>query len=328
MRTHARTSLLVLLAALVLSGCGQAAVPRDAVASVNGEEIPADLFERLVTAQVNNPGSALAEATGETRVEQIESLQRQILTQLIRTEIVSQAAVEYGIEVTDQEVEGRFEQEVAFRGSPEDFAMRLAELGYTEEDARRILRSVLLQQKFEQEFTADVDVSEEELRAVYEERKAIDYQLADVSHILVETEAEAKEILDLLEGGADFAELAEERSIDEVSAAQGGSLGRAPRGAYVEAFDEAVWNAEEGELVGPVQTQFGFHIIRVEEFVEIPFEEAREEIRSQLVGQTGQGQLQARIQELFRNADVSVDSRFGRYDPESGQVVAPDTLGS
>ena len=85
------------------------------------------------------------------------------------------------------------------------------------------------------------------------------------SHILVETEAEADAILDRLEGGADFAELAASESIDTGSGANGGAL---PcdltsnfEAAYVPEFVEAALAAEIGEPVGPVQSEFGYHII-------------------------------------------------------------------
>ncbi|MBW3554471.1 MAG: SurA N-terminal domain-containing protein, partial [Gemmatimonadetes bacterium] len=68
-----------------------------------------------------------------------------------------------------------------------------------------------------------------------------------------------------IRGGADFAEVATRESADEVSAEQGGSLGTIQRGQTVPAFEEAVWSARIGEVTEPVQTQFGYHLIRVEE---------------------------------------------------------------
>src|SRR5690606_1305413 len=84
-----------------------------------------------------------------------------------------------------------------------------------------------------------------------------------VRHILVETEPEAEAIVAELADGADFATLAQERSIDPGSGAQGGDLGEQPRGAYVESFEAAVWDAEVGEVVGPVESDFGFHVLEV-----------------------------------------------------------------
>jgi len=319
-------SLVGLLATLVLGACGQAP-SGDAVATVNGVTIPSDLFERLVTAQVNNPESPIAATTGAERVVQIANLQRQVLTQLVRTVVLDAAATELGVEVTQEQIQDRFDQEIAFRGDPEAFGLRIAELGYTDADARDVLRSVLLQEGFETAFTAEIEIAEDDLRAYYEERRPFEYELVDARHILVDTGEEAQDILALLEGGSDFDQLAQERSTDSASAVQGGSLGRAPRGSYVEAFEDAVWSAEVGELVGPVETQFGFHVIRVDEFVDVPFERARDAIEQVLRGRAGQEQLSAFVQVLFADADVRIDSRFGRWDAATGQVVDNDPLG-
>ena len=84
-----------------------------------------------------------------------------------------------------------------------------------------------------------------------------------MNHILVATEAEALEIKQLLADGADFAELARTRSLDEKAHGNGGDLGFFSRGATVGTFEEAAFNAEPGELIGPVETEFGYHILQV-----------------------------------------------------------------
>ncbi len=82
-------------------------------------------------------------------------------------------------------------------------------------------------------------------------------------HILVETEAEANEIIALLEEGADFTELAHQRSIDPDAQGDGGALGFFGRGQMVAPFEEAAFSAAPGDIVGPVQTEFGYHVIEV-----------------------------------------------------------------
>lgn len=95
-------------------------------------------------------------------------------------------------------------------------------------------------------------------------------QLPCARHILVAEEEEANDILAQLDDGADFSELAIELSIDTGSGAQGGSLGCADPNNYVPEFRDAVIAAEIGEVVGPVQSQFGFHLIIVDEIQEQP----------------------------------------------------------
>jgi len=86
---------------------------------------------------------------------------------------------------------------------------------------------------------------------------------ADVRHILVESEETAQEILAALESGESFADLARAVSTDAGSGARGGELGDSYVGNFVPEFRDAIENAEIGELVGPVETEFGFHILQV-----------------------------------------------------------------
>jgi len=82
-------------------------------------------------------------------------------------------------------------------------------------------------------------------------------------HILLETEADALDVLDALQQGDLFAELARSVSVDTGSGAQGGELGWSPVAGYVQPFAQAVTDARIGEIIGPVQSEFGWHIIQV-----------------------------------------------------------------
>ncbi|MCL6500535.1 MAG: peptidyl-prolyl cis-trans isomerase [Candidatus Pacearchaeota archaeon] len=87
---------------------------------------------------------------------------------------------------------------------------------------------------------------------------------ARASHILVKTEEQAKEILRKLNLGESFEKLAQEFSLCP-SRKRGGSLGEFGRGQMVREFEKAVFSAKKGQIIGPVKTQFGWHIIRVED---------------------------------------------------------------
>lgn len=102
--------------------------------------------------------------------------------------------------------------------------------------------------------------------------------VVEARHILVETEEQAQEVLDALASGESFADLARAVSTDNGgggggSAANGGYLGEAPSSNYVPEFREAVETAPLGEIVGPVESQFGYHIIQVRSRSEEPIEE-------------------------------------------------------
>lgn len=134
---------------------------------------------------------------------------------------------------------------------------------------------------------AEEALTEEEVQAAYQEsyadaEPAVEYNAA---HILVETEEAARDLIAEIEGGADFAELAQEHSMDPGSGAQGGALGWFGAGMMVEPFQEAVEALEPGALSAPVETQFGWHVIRLNETrdAEAPsLEEVREEIEQEI----------------------------------------------
>src|SRR5262249_19553980 len=108
-------------------------------------------------------------------------------------------------------------------------------------------------------------------------------------HILVDTEAEAKEIEERLKKGEDFATLAKEKSKDANS--EGGDLGFFTRGTMLKPFEDAAFGLEVGQISDPVQTQFGWHIIKVEEKRDQPlptFDQVKEAIIAQLVQQKAQ----------------------------------------
>ena len=135
-----------------------------------------------------------------------------------------------------------------------------------------------------------IEISEEDLRAFYDER-AEEYAREErrAAHILIEdgsdAEATIASIQERLEAGESFADLAEEFSADTVSARDGGDLGYAGRGVYDEAFENALFALEDGEVSGPVETSFGIHLIRLEGVrrSDVPsFESLRDELRDEL----------------------------------------------
>lgn len=110
-------------------------------------------------------------------------------------------------------------------------------------------------------------------------------------HILVESEAKAKELYERIVKGADFAELARTFSKDPGSKQDGGSLGFFGRGQMVPQFEEAAFKLKAGEVSAPIQSQFGWHIIRVEERKALappPFEAVKDRLAAALVHRKAQ----------------------------------------
>lgn len=129
------------------------------------------------------------------------------------------------------------------------------------------------------------------------------------SHILVETEEEANELKAEIDGGADFAELARENSIDP-GAANGGDLGFFGRGMMVQPFEEAVFAlANPGDVSAPVQSQFGWHVIKLEEKRDSAppsFEQVAPQIQNQLLMRS----FTKKVDALMEGVEINIE------DPE------------
>jgi peptidyl-prolyl cis-trans isomerase C len=145
-----------------------------------------------------------------------------------------------------------------------------------------VLRDSLVEQAIEQ------GTSEERLRAAYEAMKSqpgFAFEETRASHILLASEAEAQEVLKQIQGGADFATLAKEKSTDPSAKTNAGDLGYFKRDQMVPEFAEAAFTIEPG-TVGqtPVKSQFGWHVIKVEDRRQtVPsFEDKQPELREQL----------------------------------------------
>ena len=147
-------------------------------------------------------------------------------------------------------------------------------------------------------------VTEEALQAAYEARfaDAEPTREYNAAHILVETEEEAQDLVAELEGGADFAELARERSTGP-SGPNGGALGWFAAGQMVPEFAEAVTAMEPGAISEPVQTQFGWHVVQLNEtrLAEAP---PLEQVRGELAQELENAAVEAHIAEVTSAAEV------------------------
>lgn len=131
----------------------------------------------------------------------------------------------------------------------------------------------------------------------------------NASHILVETEDEAKALVTELEGGADFAELAREKSTGP-SGPGGGSLGWFGTGTMVAEFEQAVVAMEAGQVSAPVKTQFGWHVIKLNEtrLKDVP---TMEEARAELEQKVREEAVTSAVDELVKAADVDKSGAEG-----------------
>ncbi len=184
-------------------------------------------------------------------------------------------------------------------------------------DEQRVIRYLVVETNT---LRRSLPVNDDEIAAYYNEHKSdfMEPEKAHARHILLRvppgaTDAQKAEIKLKAEGvakiarsGADFAELAKKYSEDPASKDNGGDLGWFARGRMVKEFEDAVFGHKPGDIVGPVQSQFGYHIIKVEGFQpqrQRPLDEVREEVRFQLLEGRAAAEAESRAAALARTVE-------------------------
>ena len=258
----------------------------------------------------------------------------QLLNSLINERLVAKEASNRGIEV--EVSEERIDEQLgmmmeAYASSEEEFMELLAASNYTMEDLRADLRSDLKREEtssvLREQVVGEVEVNEADLSEKRAEIRA--------SHILISPEREGAEDLveeleDRLQAGEDFSQLAEEYS-DCPSADDGGDLGFFTRGQMVAPFEEAAFSLEEGEISEPVETEFGLHLIRLEErkAMEEMEPEEREEELARLASEKEEEVYQQWLAERRKEAEIDIKDpaiRAHRYREEGDLELARETM--
>ncbi|MFG6149535.1 peptidylprolyl isomerase [Halobacillus sp. B23F22_1] len=274
---------------IVLSACSEED-DTEAVVETNGGDVTKEEFYE-----------ELKKASGE-----------EVLQQLVLNKVLAD-----NYEISDEDVEKELEGLKEQYG--EQFDMVLQQSGFSDEDEfKETIRLSLLQ---EQAAAENVDISEEEMQSYYERMKTE----VEASHILVEDEETANEVKEKLDDGEEFADLASEYSTDG-SAEQGGELGYFGPGTMDSDFEDAAYELEVDEVSDPVQTQFGYHIIKVTDKREVEdvdsFEDSKDEIKRTLVSQkVDQQELQNQMNQLLEDAEVDV--KIEEYEDLFEQPEAP-----
>ena len=185
------------------------------------------------------------------------------------------------------------------------------------------LRSNLIDQAIQTQIIDELagEVDDEAVRTAYEEDPGGQYgEQVQVRHILTETRKQAANAIDRIESGEEFSEVASDVSTDPGSAERGGDLGQVTRGMTVEPFENAAFGAEVGELVGPVETDFGFHVLEVTDKTPAPeFSQVEGDIRQQLAQQ----QFGQFITDFASGLEIEVDPAYGSWDAQQLVVVPP-----
>lgn len=254
-----------------------------------------------------------------TKDEFYEELKDRYGEEVLR-ELVTVKVLEDKYEVTDEMIDE--EIELAKEQFGENFDMVLQQSGFeSEEDYADVLYLSLLQ---EQALAEDIEITDEEIEQRYDRSKTE----IDAQHILVADEETANEVKKKLDDGEDFGELAAEYSTDG-SAQDEGKLGYFTAGSMVPEFEDAAYNMEVGEISDPVESQYGFHIIKVNDIRDVEdvedveeLEDVKEDIRRELqIAKMDMSQAATKIDNILQDADVKVkidkfEDMFEPVEPE------------
>jgi parvulin-like peptidyl-prolyl isomerase len=280
-----------------------------------------------VVATVNGTAITLGEVEGIRADSSSASrdLFNQDLFQLIVEETVRQAAVaQYAIVEDSAAIDAQYDLFIAGIEAEGPLDEYLESNGITEETIRHVAFQQVMLPEIQQRLAEGADpLDEEDIEAAYDELLP-SLSTVCARHILVTTEEEATAVVDRLDGGDDFADVAVELSIDTGSGSAGGDLGCTTADQYVASFAAATLEAEVGDVTGPVQSDFGYHVLIVDSRETQALDDIRVDLEASLVNQQTAGLFDEWVFESLGAADVVVTERYGTWQTEPTYgVISP-----
>ena len=324
-----------LVAVLALAGCS--AVSDTRAATVNGDVISAEeLEDELLAIRGNESYRGAVERSlaqqglsvaGEGEGSFDTAFAARLLSLGVFFELIDQEARARGIGVSAADLEDAGPATMASVGGEEVFA------AFPEDYQEELIRRQALASNVQEAVAPVPDI--EQAQEYYEQNRS-EFAGVCVSHIFASAERgpdEARARIDdlaaQLAAGADFRVLAAEQSDDPAAAAERGSLGCQARGSFLPAFEEVAYQLPVGQVSEPVETDFGFHLILVEDRRELPFEEVQAQVMETLEGQRVPVFAEF-VNDVTCRAEVDVNPRYGSWtgaceDPQQeGRVLPPE----
>jgi peptidyl-prolyl cis-trans isomerase C len=283
------------------------------VAKVNGQEIPKSDFDRMVTQMELQAGQSVP-------ADRRDEIYRAVLDQIVTYTALVHEARARGIKVSDAEAKQAGDAKIAElrQQIPDEkaFNKALADRGMSLTRLRSDIRNdIAITKMMEAELAQAPAVTDADVNDFYT-KNPDEFQGVRASHILIRPDgpddeskkkarAKAEDLAKQARGGADFAELAKTHSADG-SAQQGGDLGFFTKGAMVPAFSAAAFALQPGEVSDVVETQFGFHVIKLAERKDIALAEAAPKIRDFLAAKQRDERQQAFVAEVKSKSKIEV----------------------
>lgn len=285
-KSRSVVAFLAVLAAVVLVGCGSSAKPK----AVKPESVKTEAAKTESGVQAPKGGVVVAEIGSEKiTLDEINEMINNIPEQY-------RAMAETR---KDMFLDSVINQKLLYGAASKLNLDKDTNVQKLLEEARK---EIIIKEYLRREIEGKVNVTDEDVTKYYETNKDKfkEPEKIKVSHILVDTEAEAKDVLAKLNGGADFAALAKEKSKCP-SKDQGGELGLLSKGQTVPEFEAAAFALQPGQLSGVVKTQFGYHIIRVTEKQPervMAFDEVKDQLKQMLIADKQKAQFDLIIKDL------------------------------
>lgn len=317
---------LIMLFGIFASGCSliektPEAIAKEKIAKVGGEYITrGELDEMMVPTKVqiaaqNGGDNYLTSDDGKQAVLDEE---KQMLQSMIESKVLEQQAKALKLFKDDQEIQDGINSKMAdlvkSYGTQADLDKELQTEQISSALLQKLIRIQVIGEKVYDYAIKNVTVSEDEIKSYYDQNKdsiTTQTNTMQVSHILVATEQEAKDIKAKLDKGEDFATLAKQYSTDTASKDNGGALGEVEYNDpnYDSTFVQAAMKLKEGQVSDPVQTQYGYHIIKVTKktiYPTLPYDQAKESIKEQLLSNKQQDAYNNSLTTWKTNAKIQI----------------------
>ena len=327
--------VLVLMVVLVAatSGFGKDDPSGDSVAVVDGQEISQEDFDRALAQAAARQGAGSNCQPPAEDDPQYETLRDEALNDVLDQEWILGEAEERGVSVSDREVQEEFEQtkNQNFK-SEKEYQDFLRQSCFEQEDVDERVRLQVISTKIQEEVTSEAaEVSDADAETFYEanEEQFSQPEQRDIRLVLNQDPEKAQEAADQLEqdnSPENWKQVAAEFSSDASSKENGGVRESITQGVFPEAVDAQIFDAAEGEVVGPIETDSGTYVFQVDSVTEettTPLDEARPQIQEQLASQLQQEGFSAflsdyrdRWVELTVCADDFVNERCDNFAGE------------
>src|SRR4051794_11011026 len=355
-----RTALPIAACAALIAGCGSD-VPTNGVAKVGDTTITKDQFNHWLQAAAHGsaaPGSnvtvpdppnftkcvanqaqqpvpkgAKKPTTAQLKTQcqqQYDALKQQVMQFLVSAEWIAQEADKQGVKVSNKEVQKQFQDQKKQSFQKEaDYQKFLQNSGMTEADLLFRVKLDVISNDVRTKILKGKDkVTDAQIASYYNKNKQrfAQPERRDLEVVLTRTKAKAAAAKAALDGGQKWSAVAKKYSIDEASKAQGGKLPGVAKGQQEKAFDDAIFGAKKGAIVGPVKTQFGYYVFRVTKITpasQQSLAQTKETIKNLLKSQNQQNALNKFVKTFRSDYKKKTDCKKGFVIPDCKNAPKP-----